>query len=166
MMRQHLFSACVVSLLFLLVGGCDDDPTAIQPPKTYDFKLSDLSGNEFQLSKHQGSVVIMNFFKTTCSHCQAETPDLVKLYETYKDDGLVVVGISPEPKDELKSFRDAYEITYPVLYDSTGVVSGFYQSSRPTPGLYFVDREGIIRVSSFGQARTYEEFDAVVKSLL
>ncbi|HVW02458.1 MAG TPA: redoxin domain-containing protein [Planctomycetaceae bacterium] len=45
------------------------------------------------LESLRGKVVVLDFFAYTCSICHEHKPDLVKLREKYKDQGLVVLAI-------------------------------------------------------------------------
>ena len=75
------------------------------------------------LGQPSGTVTLVDFWSSSCTNCQREIPELERIYEKYKDYGLVVVGVhSPlQPHD-----RDAavvsgaitkLGITYPVALD-------------------------------------------------
>ena len=145
-------------LLFLLavlplLAGCDNgEPDDVDNRvQTIDFILNDLQGNPFQLSSTQGSVVIINFFATTCPICQAEAQDLNTLYETYHDQGLEIIGVAirAQSVDEVKAYVDAFDVPYRVLLDDN-VVSAAYRVAG-TPDAYFIDREGftVERIAGF-----------------
>lgn len=89
----------------------------------YQFKVKDLSGNEFDFSTLKGKkILIVN----TASKCGL-TPQyegLQELYTTYKDDGFVIVGFpsndflwqEPGSADEIASFcKLNYGVTFPMM---------------------------------------------------
>ena len=62
-------------------------------------------------------VVMINLWEPWCGPCVNEMPGLEKLYEQYKDKGLVILGVfSSQDMDEdaRKVIEDA-GITYPIL---------------------------------------------------
>ena len=62
----HRFLFFIIFVGVVVTAGCSSDtPSEPSRPKTPDFILTDLDGNEFQLSKHQGEVILLDFFHTT-----------------------------------------------------------------------------------------------------
>ena len=58
-----------------------------------------------KLADLKGKVAIVNFWATWCGPCKIEIPDFVKLYDEYKDKGLVIVGISiDDSPEQLQAF--------------------------------------------------------------
>ncbi|MGB0437434.1 MAG: thioredoxin-dependent thiol peroxidase [Mycobacterium sp.] len=82
------------------------------------FRLSDADGNTVQLSDYRGRKVIVYFYPA------ASTPGCTKEACDFRDNlgelngaGLDVVGISPDKPAKLAKFRDAEELTFPLLSD-------------------------------------------------
>ena len=60
-----------------------------------DFTLNDLDGNHVTLSEVVGGgPVYINFWATWCGPCKKEIPELIKLYDQFKDRGFKVLAIS------------------------------------------------------------------------
>ena len=59
-----------------------------------DFTLATLDGKQARLSDYKGSVVLIDFWSTTCDPCMIEMPHLVEMYKQNKDRGFVVLAIS------------------------------------------------------------------------
>jgi thiol-disulfide isomerase/thioredoxin len=59
-----------------------------------NFTLTDMQGKAWTLQDLHGKVVLVNFWATWCPPCRKEMPDLEKLYEEFKDQGLVILAIS------------------------------------------------------------------------
>jgi glutathione peroxidase len=89
----------------------------------YDFKVTDIQGNEFQLSQLKGKkVLIVN----TASKCgfTPQYEDLEKLYNTYMDKNFVIIGFpannffkqEPGTNEEIQEFcRKNYGVTFPMM---------------------------------------------------
>jgi len=86
-------------------------PTVKRAP---DFALEAINGEEIKLSNFKGKVVILNFWATWSPLCFSEIPALEELHKTYKDEGLVVIGISVDQGGEeaVKSFVQNAHITH------------------------------------------------------
>lgn len=89
----------------------------------YDFTVKTISGKEKALSDYKGKVLLI---ANTASKCgfTPQYEELEKLYETYKDKGLVVLGFpsnqfasqDPGSNDEIQSFcKVNYGVTFPLF---------------------------------------------------
>src|SRR5687768_14180878 len=61
------------------------------------------------IEEQKGKVVVVNYWATWCAPCVEEFPDLVKLQNSYRDKGLVVIGVSmdePDDKGKVVAFVD------------------------------------------------------------
>lgn len=115
-----------------------------------DFTLPDVDGNVVRLSDFRGKTVVMNFWATWCPPCRKEFPELVELYDTNKDSGLVVLGINlQEPPDQVRKFAEKYGATFPIVIDLDADVAGQYRLLG-LPMTWFVDTEGILQAQQVG----------------
>ena len=56
-----------------------------------------------RLKSLPGKVVLVNFWATWCPPCRKEMPDLDALYRRFKDQGFVILAISDEEADKVKT---------------------------------------------------------------
>jgi peroxiredoxin len=71
------------------------------------------------------------------------------MYNEYKDQGLVVLGISlDQEKDALPKFIKDYNITYPILYGNQQIARAYEVQSIPT--LVIFDKKGKIAFREVG----------------
>ena len=114
-----------------------------------DFELSDVSGREIRLSElvAKQQMIYLDFWATWCGPCMAEMPQLERLYETYKDRGLVVLGISmddPTTMGSVASYVHRNGLKFPVMIDMDSRVTSMYNSTRSAPYGVLIDRSGKI----------------------
>ena len=133
-------------LVFFLLGG-NGVSRAGTPVK--DFTLpSATDGRVIHLSDFSGKVVLVNFWRTSCSDSRREAPKLVNLYRTYHDKGLEILGVSDDTSDsvaQIPSYLKQYGITWPIgLNDQGEFMREVYQPVNPggTPANFIVSRSG------------------------
>jgi cytochrome c biogenesis protein CcmG/thiol:disulfide interchange protein DsbE len=132
---------------------------------TFDFVLKDQLNAPVKMADYKGKVAIVNFWATWCGPCKTEIPDFVKLYEQYKDKGLVIVGISVDDSpEELQAFMKEYKMNYPVL-QMTPDVETAWGPFYGYPTSFIVARDGTICTKHLGPA-TKEQFEREIKGLL
>jgi len=95
----------------------------VKSQQIYDFKVTDIDGESFDLKKLKGKkVMIVN----TASKCglTPQFEELEKLYKTYKDQGFVIIGFptndflsqDPGTNEQIKSFcQKNYGVTFPMM---------------------------------------------------
>ncbi|MDW8328128.1 MAG: redoxin domain-containing protein [Anaerolineales bacterium] len=115
-----------------------------------DFVLFDLEGRQVRLSDFKGQVVLLNFWATWCSPCEAEMPAIEDRYATFKSHGLVVLGINQDEDTEtVKAFVERLGLSFTIVLDPGAVVGELYRA-RGLPTTFIVDRDGKIIVQKVG----------------
>ena len=133
-----------------------------------DFKLDALQGEPIHLSDLRGKIVVVNFWTTWCPPCREETPALEAAYASYKDRGLVMLGVNLTDQDSLKdveSFVQEFRLTYPILLGRDGAVGLLYQLNG-LPTTFFINREGIIRTVVIGGPMSETFIRSKIEALL
>ena len=76
-----------------------------------DFAFADLDGGRHRLADFRGRVVLLVFWATWCGPCRAEAPTIAEVYERYRDQGLVVIGMNPnDPLADVRRFIDQFHV--------------------------------------------------------
>ena len=113
-----------VKLFFMLLFGMTIAATvnAQKSNSIYDYKLTDINGNTFDMSELKGKKVLLVNTATQCGY-SSQDKDMEKLYKDYKDKNFVVVAIpsndfgnkEPGSNEEIKTYAKEHDITFPVM---------------------------------------------------
>lgn len=150
--RVAILGVLLVALVFALYSSFVKDPNAVKVGKTApNFSLERLDGGELVLSDLRGKGVVLNFWGTWCEPCKAEMPALQKKYETYKDQGLEVVGVNiGESPITVEPFIKQYGVGFPIVLDRKSQITKLYRIG-PIPTTFFISPEGKVEEIYIGQ---------------
>lgn len=167
---RWLVPLAAVPVLALLAYGFLLDPRNIPSPlvgrPAAPFTLTAFDGDSVSLEAWRGKVVVVNFWASWCKPaCYDEAPVLERAWRTYRDRGLVVVGVDMQDTPEAaRAFIRQFELSFPNAPDDGGKVAVEY-GVYGVPETFFVDRAGTIRAKHVG-AVTDEVIRATVEPLL
>ncbi|HXH60545.1 MAG TPA: TlpA disulfide reductase family protein [Fimbriimonadaceae bacterium] len=131
----------------------------------------------------KGKVVILDFFAHWCGPCKAAFPDMRKMYDDLKGQGLEIVGLTTyygfygqdnaQKRDmdkdveftKMYGFTQEHNINWPVAYIDRSVFDTFGITGIPTT--YVIDRQGNVHSYHIGySADLFKTFRAEVEKLL
>ena len=110
-----------------------------------DFSATDLEGNPISLKAYRGKVVLLDFWAVWCQPCIAEMPNLKKVYDTYKNAGFDIIGISLDNDEtQLRDYLKANNIPWRQVFSGQGWMSPIARQYgiRAIPAPWLIDREG------------------------
>lgn len=115
--------------------------------KAPDFVQMTPDGEELHLSDLKGKVVLIDFWASWCGPCRRENPNVVRLYNEYKDKGFEIIGVSLDrKKDKWLQAIEQDELNWLHVSDLKGwknEVAQMYSVSS-IPYTVLLDREGKI----------------------
>jgi thiol-disulfide isomerase/thioredoxin len=155
-----------VLLITLLVIALNIAALAQKTRSVPRLRLTDMQGQSLSLESYRGKVVLLNFWATWCAPCRAEMPDLIKLQEQYRSQGLQVIGITypPEELPEVQRVAKEFGVNYPIAI-GTEATKGIFSKEDTLPLTVILDRRGKVHDLIPGILLP-EEFDEKVKPLL
>ena len=113
-----------------------------------EINLKNLDGEYISLSSLQGDYVLIDFWASWCRPCRMESPNLVRAYETYKDNGFKIYSVSIDTdEDRWESAIQQDNLSWP---DHVSDLEGWYSEAAQTyevngiPASFLVNPEGEI----------------------
>lgn len=131
-----------------------------------DFTLPTPDGGSMALSELRGKYVLIDFWASWCAPCRKENPNVVKMYNKYKDKGFEIFGVSLDQSREkwLKAVADD-KLTWPQVSDLKGWESSAAQLYQvdAIPQTILLDREGRIIAKGLRGEELEEKIASLVK---
>ena len=127
------------------------------------FSTTDRDGNAWdQTAFADNRVVMVNFFEPWCGPCVSEMPELERLYQDYKDKGVLLIGVYITEED-MESVLAETGVTYPILH-YTEAFDALQTGYVPTT-VFFNSTGEIVGETEIG-AHSYDEWAAILDGLL
>ena len=113
-----------------------------------DITLTSPSGETMSLSSLRGKVVLLDFWASWCGPCRRENPNVVKVYDDYKEEGFTVFSVSLD--------KDKGRWTQAIAKDNltwgnhVSDLRGWSSSAaalyavRSIPSTFLIDQNGVI----------------------
>ncbi len=131
-----------------------------------DFALTNAEGKTIRLSDFRGKLVLVDFWATWCGPCRMEIPGFVKLYNKYREKGLVIIGVSLDQNgwEAVNPFVKEYQVPYPIVI-ATREVTEAYGGIPAIPTTFIISPQGKILEKVVG-FRPHEYFEEKIKANL
>ena len=164
-MRTVLLLAAAVSIFSASMPS-----TAAPRMPSLDGATAWLNSAPLSPAELRGKVVLVEFWTYTCINWRRTLPYVRAWSERYKDAGLVVIGVhTPEFGFEydlanVQAATRQIGIEFPVAVDSKYAIWRAF-GNEYWPAMYFIDANGRIRHSQFGEGK-YDDAERTIQKLL
>jgi cytochrome c biogenesis protein CcmG/thiol:disulfide interchange protein DsbE len=134
-----------VAVVVIVVGVAlarqlQGQPTSGPAP---DFTVTTFDGETIRLSDLRGRPVVVNFWASWCPPCREEAPLFQSLWERYRDQGVVFLGIAYVDNEQNSlAFMDEFGITYPNAPDVGTYISKEQYLITGVPETFVIDQDG------------------------
>lgn len=95
--------------------------TSLSAQNVKNFELKDLENNVKSFQELKGEkLTLIDFWATWCKPCNKAIPELNKIYDTFKSQGVEIIGINcdgPRSVSKVVPLSKALKIQYPILID-------------------------------------------------
>lgn len=154
----------------------EEGASALAEEDLGEFSIKDIEGNTYTQEMFADyDLTMVNVFTTWCSPCVREIPDLEKLSNEVKDQGINVVGIvldaidssgktDEEVVEKAKLLAEMTGAAYPFLIPDEGYLNGRLSGIAAVPETFFVDKEGNITGETYSGSRSLEDWKTIVET--
>ncbi len=132
-----------------------------------DIVQPDAEGQQLKLSDLKGKVVLIDFWASWCAPCRAENPNLVKVYNQYKDVGFTIYSVSLDT--DKKKWIDAVQKdglswkNHVAVLDANNNKAAMDYRITGIPMSFLVNREGIIVAENLRGAKLEQQVKEIVQ---
>ncbi len=118
-MKLKIFTILIIFMFFSKKGFSENYDKVL-----YDFKIESITGDVIDLNEFQNKVVLIT---NTASYCgfTKQYSDLQKLWQKYKEEGLIVLGVPSnsfnQEKSNEKDVKDFCEVNFNINFPMTKI---------------------------------------------
>lgn len=130
------------------------------------FKASLFGGGDIDMSLYKDSLVILDFYYTTCAPCIAAVPELNSLYSLYHSRGLHLFGVNGFETDweNVPLYIQDRKVLYPMIKTTKQTVYNYGVTGFPR---LFVIKNGVVVKIYYGFAKGMDkELGILIEKLL
>jgi peroxiredoxin len=108
------------------------------------FTLKSLDGKKKTLKDFSNKLTLVSFFFPRCPYCNVELPEIQKIYDKYKDQGLsaVWINILPEEDSLIPGWQMVKKLDVPVLVGGSQASLQKDYGLESTPSTFLLDENG------------------------
>lgn len=132
-----------------------------------EIALNDTTGTPVPLSSLRGKYVLIDFWASWCGPCRQENPNVVRMYNKYKDKGFAIYSVSLDQTraNWVKAIRNDH-LTWTHVSDLKYWQSAAAQQYgvQAIPQTFLIDREGKIVAKNLRGEALEQKLEELLKS--
>jgi cytochrome c biogenesis protein CcmG/thiol:disulfide interchange protein DsbE len=131
----------LVALAFVIVYSVQDHVVGVGDSAP-EFRVKTENGAVVTPTNFGGKVLILNFWASWCAPCVQEIPSLNQIQKMFASQGLVVLGVNVDSKEELyRKMLQRFQVTFQTVRDPQENINYQYGTYK-VPESYIIDRNG------------------------
>ena len=107
------------------------------------FELPDIHGQRVALEDYRGRRVLLVFTDPHCGPCDQLAPDLVRLHQEHRDNGLALLMVGRGEAEENRRKAEQHGFEFPLILQDRWKLSRAY-GIFATPVAFLIDEQGMI----------------------
>ena len=121
-------------------------PLALLGKSVPDFSATDLDGKPISLQQYRGKVLLLDFWAVWNSFCIGDILNVKRIYDTYKDQGFDVIGVSLDTDEtKLRNFLKRNDIPWRQIYSGREKQCPLAQQyDVKSPARWLIGRDGTL----------------------
>lgn len=139
-------------------GGSSPDADVVADGPELEVSLVEVDAESWReaLRRHEGNVVLVDFWATWCVPCKQSFPQLLRYGQDYAGQGLVVISVSlddPSERDGVLRFLRSVNATIPNFISTWGAGTESMEQfgiDSALPYYHLYDRSGALRYQFSG----------------
>ncbi|MFW5450372.1 MAG: peroxiredoxin family protein [Methylophagaceae bacterium] len=147
-MNRHILFIITLVVGLFAINWLNNDSQNTMP----ELSFTDIDKQTHSLAQYQGKPILMIFWATDCPGCIKEMPALIKLHETYAEQGLTMIGVamSHDSLRHIKTMREKRKLPYIITWDHNTQIARAFGNVRVTPTHFLIDSTGQIVMRKIG----------------
>jgi len=140
------------------------------------FKATTIDGNEFELKKHRGQIIMLQFTASWCSVCMKEMPFIEKeIWQKHKNnDKFVLLALAKDSekrrqgKEEIELMVKRTGVTYPIGIDQNSEIFNLFSDKKAgVTRNVIIDKNGkIVFLTRLFEKNEFNEMKTIIEELL
>lgn len=128
---------------------------------------AEASETSFDLTEHEGKVVIVDFWASWCVPCRRSFPWLNSMHKNHADNGLVIIGVNLDAeRAAAEEFLHEYSPDFEIFYDTSKDLAREF-GVIAMPSSFLIGRDGEVRKRHYGfKVKKQSEYEtAIIEAL-
>ena len=149
----------------IIIAKINGAKSAQVDTKAKDFSQKSSTGKDVNLKSFDGKYILLDFWASWCAPCRKEHPNLIRIYEQFKDKNFDIISISLDSEKEnwLKAISKD-KLTWTQISDLKGQQNDIavQYGVQSVPANFLINSKGII----IGKNLTTEQLNEKLKELV
>jgi cytochrome c biogenesis protein CcmG/thiol:disulfide interchange protein DsbE len=139
-------------LVVIMLGGGRPLEAGVQAPATSG---TTIDGEDFDLKRWEGHVVVVNIWATWCGPCLIELPEFADAAWRWNNEGVRFVGLAVDsPPADIPRVIERFQVPYPIV-PINGRTQGAWNATS-IPSTFIVKADGTVAWSVRGAIHGHE----------